>query len=233
MITSNRTISTRHTVLASVLVLELLSTIGLAFSQSASASSKTLSRDKIAELLREPDGLAAAANLAGKFVIDGQVRVWSITKLSTLVSSSSLILEAKIAARESRLVSNGDDIDTDYTVTPENIVKGKVSGGLSFTAHGGLIEFPNGTSAEITTVEWRQLQVGGKYVLFLRQEEDGRYYPANGIEALFRLSTADGNVDALAAHDERHHIVNDEVKALSISAFRTRVQTLVAENATK
>lgn len=195
---------------------------------------KTLSRQKVAELLRQPNGLAMAANLVGKFVISGQGHLWSHTTLPNVVASSNLIVVGKITSRLSRLSEDGDDIYTDYTVEVERVIKGKASGSsASFTVHGGLIEFPNGTSAQVTTVEWQQLQMEQRYALLLRQEQDGRFYPANGLEALFRLSTPNEDVDALAAHDGKRHVIADEVKGLTASAFVAKLEAFASAKATQ
>jgi hypothetical protein len=221
-------IADRSMACMAVLIAALFAVGSLAFAQSNTqkpaqpTGTKILSHERIAELLRQPNGLAAAANLVGKFVIDGQGRLWSHTSLQNMAASSNLVVVGKITLRESRLSEDGDDIYTDYLIETERIVRGKSSGSISFTAHGGLVEFPNGTSAQVTTIEWQQLQIGQKYAVLLSQEQDGRYYPANVLEALFKLSTADGNVDAFAAHDGKRHTITDEVKGLPANSFLNR-----------
>lgn len=226
--------------LASILLLILCLTISnkpvdaqnASDNQKPPVRGKSLSREKIAELLRKPNGLAAAANLVGTFVIDGQRPRWAYMNLANVVASSKLIIVGKIISKESRLSDDGDDIYTDYVVAPEKIIKGKSVGSVTFSVYGGLIDFPNGTSAQITTLEWQQLQVGEKYALLLSQADD-HYYPANGVEALFKLSTSDGTVDAIAAHDRAPHKVGEEVKPLNVGSFLLRLQALSSSSTTQ
>jgi hypothetical protein len=129
-----------------LLVLELLINPVVALSQSQPTRTKTLTPDQIADLLRELNGLEAAANIVGKFVINGQDHIWMPARLGPLVGFSPLIVVGRVTARVSHLVHRasplGDDIYTDYTVEPERIMKGNASGTIVFRVHGGLIKFP-------------------------------------------------------------------------------------------
>ncbi len=195
---------------------------------SEGESRKTLSSDHIADLLRKPNGLEACANLVGRFEFSRNIRPWTDIDLKTEVAASTLIVIGTVQSAVSRLVDDGDDIETLYTVRPTKLLKGSATGDVSFTAQGGSITFASGNTATIHSVEYELLQTGQRYLIFLQKEQDGRYSLTNGLESLFKLSTPDGKVDALASHDGRQHAVVPDVKGLSASELVAKASALSA-----
>ena len=89
--------------------------------------------------------------------------------------------------------------------------------------------FPNGTSAEITTTEWRNLTVGSQYILFLR-ESDNQYELTNGIEALFQISSSGAKLEPLPSFDksQRPYAVLKEMSTQTPDSFKTFIRKQVA-----
>ncbi|HEX3472557.1 MAG TPA: hypothetical protein VHT28_15355 [Silvibacterium sp.] len=125
------------------------------------------------KLLREPNGLAAVAKIVGHYDSVDDVCVWGTGTLGSLISGSTQIVEGTITGSEGQLTDNGDDIATRYVMIVSRTMKGPVSNQVAFYAHGGTIEFPNGTTAHIATVETDNIRKGGQYIVFLK-DEDGR-----------------------------------------------------------
>ena len=73
---------------------------------------------EIRTLLNRPGGLEILAKRRKHFLIDNQPELWSDVSLATLMDASSEIAFVTIQSRNSRLISNGDDIITDYVFQP-------------------------------------------------------------------------------------------------------------------
>ena len=143
----------------------------IARTQAASQSSpKYLSPAARAKLLREPNGLAAVAKIVGHYEGVDDVCVYLTPTLDSLIAGSTQIVEGTISRSESELVENGDDIATRYTMTVSHALKGPVSNEIVFYAHGGTIEFPNGTSAHIATLESENIRRDGQFIVFLKDD---------------------------------------------------------------
>lgn len=141
-----------------------------------------------------------------------------------------MIFIGALEKQYSELDEQSNIITTLYTVRVEKLLKGSATGNIVFRTLGGRHEFVNGTTAELATTEWKQLKIGQKYALFLKLNPINEYIPTNGIEALFRLSTKDGAMDALVAHERGTgpHPIIEEVKGLAPSALTAKVQTILS-----
>jgi hypothetical protein len=136
-------------------------------SQSAS---KYLSPSERVKLLREPNGLAAVAKIVGHYEGVDDVSVYMTPTLDSLFEGSTQIVEGTIMGSDSQLSADGDDISTRYVMSVSRTMKGPVSNEVAFYAHGGIIDFPNGTSAHIATIETDNIRKGGQYIVFLKDE---------------------------------------------------------------
>lgn len=144
----------------------------IARAQGASQPSpKYLSPAERMKLLREPNGLAAVAKIIGHYEGVDDVCVYLTPTLDSLIAGSTEIVEGTITGSESELVENGDDIATRYVMTVSHTMKGPVSNEIVFYVHGGTVEFPNGTSAHIATLEADNVRKGGHYIVFLKDED--------------------------------------------------------------
>lgn len=156
------------------------------------------------KLLREPGGLEAAAKLAGHFEMREDGEVWGTPTLESLISGSSLIIEGTIAKEDSRLVSDGDKIISNYSVNISQTLKGSdhESSSVTFSAPGGMIKFPNGTSACVRTVESDNLHEGERYIFFLTRE-DSQYGLYSSSAGALKISPKDETLSTLDANDLR------------------------------
>lgn len=190
-----------------------------------------LSPAHIVKLLRQPNGLEAAANLTGNFVINAQRELWGDGHLATVVEQSSLAIVGTVTKERAWLSEDGDDIFTDVTVQVEKVLKGSAHGSVVVTIPGGLYQFANGNTAQETTIEWRELQVGTKHLLLLTHDPyHGGLKPAQGIQSMFRLP-AKGVPEPFCALDFRVHQVNLDVKGMSTDALIAAVQAFAMRNA--
>lgn len=192
-----------------------------------------VSPERVVQLLRKPNGLEALANLTGNFVINGQRELWGDGDLAIQVAQSSLAIVGVITKERSWLSEDGDDIFTDITVRPEKVLKGSAQGLGRIYDFGGPYQFANGNTAQQTTIEWRELQVGTKHLLLLKHAPQfpTGLVPTNGIESMFRLSAQGGAPEPFAALDHNPHQVNDNVKGMTGDGLIAAVQSLALRKA--
>ena len=152
--------------------------------------------------------------------------------MSSLCQKSSIILVGSVSARESKLSDDGDDIYTSNKIRPDYLLKGTDPKPISFLTIGGYVAFPNGTSAEVRTVEWNYLQAGRQFLVFLEKANDGSYLVTGAKEGLFALSgDANGVPENLASHDiSPNHEIVQEVKGFNLPALLSKVSALVKAN---
>ena len=196
----------------------------------------TLDPERIVQLLRQPNGLEAAANLVGNFVTYGEPELWGDCNLATVVEHSSLGIVGtvtkerswlSVTKERSWLSEDGDDIFTDVTVQVDKVLKGSAHSSVVVTIPGGLYHFSSGNTAQATTVEWRELQVGTRHLLLLTHDPyHGGLKPAVGVESLFRLPAHPGVPEPFAALDIRPHQIINGVKGMSADALIAAVQSL-------
>jgi hypothetical protein len=82
------------------------------------------------------------------------------------------------------------DIFISYTVSVEDVVKGRIRGGDTITVNlpGGKVHFPNNTTAEVQTVWFKKMLNGRKYILFLDQLADkAGYLTTGGAQGVFEI----------------------------------------------
>ncbi len=180
-------------------------------------------------LLSRPGGLQILAKRRGHVVLDDQPDLFSDLSLATLIRASSEIAFVTILEKNSKLTSNGNNITTSYIFQPIEVFKGTFSKDETFSAPGGKVIFPNGASAEITTIEWRNLTVASQYILFLR-ESDNQYELTNGIEALFQISSSGAKLEPLPSFDksQRPYAVLKEMSTQTPDSFKTFIRKQVA-----
>lgn len=200
----------------------------LASAGQQQATSKSVSVAERNALLRRPGGLEVLAKREGAFVMKSSNELFSDVNLQTLVKESSEIVLVTIQNRTSRLLPGGDDIFTDYTFVPIEVFKGTLSKEPRFSAPGGKVTFENGTSAEITTIEWQNLQIGQQYILFLQNSGD-KYRFTNGIEAVVGISFDGSKMTSLAASDPtRGHAVLKDIQKYNPDSFKSFLRATLA-----
>jgi hypothetical protein len=212
-----------------------LTVIATSLMSAQQPRSAKLSPVEVRTLLRSPNGLEKAANLAGNFTLEKEIRVWIDPSLSGLVGASPTVFVGTMVGSESRVSEDGDQIYTDYHFRPAAFVKGTASGSsdIIVTAEGGKVQFNNGTTAEIKTIEWLHLKTGNKYLLCLQQHGD-RYFLSDGFAGAFQLQAAldpQPKLVALAAFSHRPHRVAKDAEPHTPESFLMTVRKLVDEQA--
>lgn len=138
------------------------------------------------------DSLKQKAKQHGKFVGDEAPPAAAYAQLAELASDSSDIVIGTAQQNVCRLSKDGKTITTDYQVTLEHKYKGKSHQGTSITVSlpGGLVQFSDGTSAEIRAPWFKKLQQGTTYLFFLNLGSDAqRFVPTGDAQGIFEIPT--------------------------------------------
>jgi len=157
------------------------------------------------------DGAATLNELAvqggGKYVSTlNTSRKFFYPDIDALAGRSSAIIVGTTLKNKSRLTTDKAHIITDYDVRVEQVLKGGVQQGstVNVIMHGGRVEFPDGTSAEIKP----STQLMGKnrtYILFLTESGEGRgaFELSRIPQGYFALSPDGGRIeyDAVRQND--------------------------------
>lgn len=149
-------------------------------------------RRRLVEVLRR-EGMRGAARLKGHYVEDlnphqdfGRFDVEALTK-----NSAAVVVGVAGPSVGSYLTEGGESIQTDYQIIVEDPVKGDFIKGstIIISLAGGLVQFEDGTSAEVRTPTFEHVKSGGRYVLFLTEVEGvpGKYTPTGGPQGLVSL----------------------------------------------
>jgi hypothetical protein len=146
---------------------------------------------------------AALAN-GGTFAFDFDMHTaWRARpqSLQALIDSTPLIVVGTIQASEARVTPNGRMIDTIYSVTVSDTLKGDARSAVSVRVPGGRVTFPDGAIAEVRTPGFA-LGTGGTYALFLRPAPVGvGTDPADAAQGVQVLSVGPpGVVDLSTGH---------------------------------
>jgi len=141
---------------------------GDASGQSSAAGDLTEVRDALRR-----GGLREAARIKGHYVGEfdphwdyGRFDVETLAK-----SSAAVIVGVPVKKVGSRLSPSGQTILTDYEVEVREVFKGSVSAESSVIVAmpGGLVEFEDGTTAEIKTPSFGPLKLKATYTMFLSE----------------------------------------------------------------
>lgn len=199
------------------------------------ASSPRLTETTVRKLLREPNGLEACARLASEFIMRDDLSLIAREDLHTLARDSSLIVLGQIKGVSSFLADDGDDIFTHFTISSESVFKGQVEGAFTLLTRGGKVGFPDGSSAQILTIETDSIKVNGQYLFFLVPVNAARkeFRSTNGVEGIILLSMAENSVRSLAGNtaDANLHPIIGELRGLSVSSLLGKVRSTIAAGA--
>jgi len=142
---------------------------------------------------RKPDGLHKAAQLNGGFyskTIEGTPWFQADT-FESLVKESQDIFIAVPTKQQSFLIDNGRNIETEYSVRVERVLKGPIKSGAheSIRLRGGKIVYADGTVAEVYVRADGDLSVGHRYLFMTKQtpEVSGRR-PAVADQSIYELA---------------------------------------------
>ncbi|HEX6045636.1 MAG TPA: hypothetical protein VFZ22_14180 [Pyrinomonadaceae bacterium] len=110
--------------------------------------------------------------------------------LSDLGRASGVVVIGNVESTNTRLVSSERFIVTDYTVKLTEVIKGYLRVGQTITVRkpGGLMNFDDGTSAEVKMAEsWPAMNTTSKYVLFLSAKPDFTFSIVGGPQGLLEM----------------------------------------------
>ena len=120
-------------------------------------------------------------------------------------------------------------------VSPESVFKGQVEGAFTLLTRGGKVGFPDGSSAQILTIETDSIKVNGQYLFFLVPVNAARkeFRSTNGVEGIILLSMAENSVRSLAGNtaDANLHPIIGELRGLSVSSLLGKVRSTIAAGA--
>jgi hypothetical protein len=153
------------------------------------------------ERLRREKGIEAAAKVVGSYESVARVEKDIIaTDLASVVSRSDLIVRGVAIGSTSSVSGDGTWLVTDHQILVKEVFDGPVAPGdiIILRLPGGRVQFADGSIAEIRISEFRGIQVGPEYVLFLARSDGttppvSRYELAWGTQGTFEL-TAKGGV---------------------------------------
>jgi hypothetical protein len=174
-------------------------------------------------------GLPSAVTLVGHYVgvADPIERRAIASDLFVLSTHSDVVVLGRIESKApSQLSSNMREISTDYVLSVAERFQGAVAVGASVTLRlpGGLVQFSNGTSAELRSTRLPNgLALGQEYVMFLSHIDGGTntFGLVLGLQGLFGLGTDGRVVSAGRDIDE----VYKKYNGLGRDAFLGRVRS--------
>ena|SRR5215831_6731674 len=175
-------------------------------------------------VIRE-QGLQGAAHLQGHYVSVATAPCWPSHTLETITEDSALVLVDTPLTNVCKLDSEGDGITTDYQVSVNEAIKGDLAPGSVITVSipGGRVEFPDGTSAEVRVQDFRKMENGKTYVLFLRSGQPGseKFITTGAAQGLFEVPS-DGS--GVKPHGSSINNVCKENQGKPITTFLKEVR---------
>lgn len=197
---------------------------------SAQSAGQKISPQKLTQLLREPNGWENAARLAGHISVDGELRSINTFDMKSAIARSELVAVGTVTTKKSEIFDDESEIFTNYTMHVNTLLKGTVnaSGNVAFSIVGGYVCFANGTSAEITTMAWRYIEVGKPYLAFLYKSSpsEDTFSITGGVEGLGRLTSPAGGFELAADLDKgRPHAISDRPKSMTLSDLANMIKS--------
>jgi hypothetical protein len=108
--------------------------------------------------------------------------------LNDVFLDTALIVRATVLKNACRLNPHGNTIRTDYDVSVNSVLYGKLEKReITVSLPGGMFRFEDGTVAEHSVPEYRRMENGSTMFLFLRRDQEGRFAPATGPGSLFEI----------------------------------------------
>jgi hypothetical protein len=170
--------------------------------------------------LRQPDGLQKLSEKVGDVYLTESEEAWGEHTLSSLTSSSDLVVIATIGGYTSRLIQDGDSIESEYNFQPVQTLKGSLPAQLSFTAAGGAVTLSNGHVAALHTPVSDGLRTGEAYVLFLRNRGSALVL-VGGSQSLLHLNPSSGKAELLGT--SRNSTLAADLDKRSIAEVKSEI----------
>jgi flagellar biosynthesis/type III secretory pathway M-ring protein FliF/YscJ len=116
---------------------------------------------------------------------------WSSFDMEALTKNSVAVIVGSPTQSKSQLTPNGQLITTEYEVSVQEVIKGKIAQGdtIKISLPGGKVEFEDGTSVELKTPDFEKMTTYNSYVLFLYANRNGSdvFLLTGGPQGLFEL----------------------------------------------
>lgn len=179
---------------------------------------------KMVEAIRR-GGYREAARIKGHYL--GTVDPywdWASFNLETLIKSSAAVVIGIPERSKGRLDANGEMIVTQFDVRVKETIKGTHAEDsvVKVALLGGKVDFEDGTSAELRTLDFEPMLEGKKYLLFLYANRNGSdvYLLTGGPQGLFELKGQAG----IKAHARPNDPAVKEVQNLTEDGLREKVK---------
>ena len=179
-------------------------------------------RSELTDAVRK-GGLREAARLKGNYVITVKP-TWDavFADVESLTSHSEIVILGAPTQSSCRLSSEGDTVITDYEVSVMDVLRGKNQPGTSIivSALGGLVRFPDGTSAEVRTPGFK-IEIGRTYVFFLSEKDTktSAFHMTGGFQGVFEV-LADGTI----SQDRQTAQVVKKYKGVGMGSFLQEIR---------
>lgn len=115
--------------------------------------------------------------------------------LEDVTKGSAAIVIASANRNVCTLSPNGQTVTIDYEMKVEHSYKGTLTPGQAITVSlpGGLIKFPDGSSAEVKTPWFKKMMNGKTYLLYLNGNENRPFTITGGPRGVFEIPTGETN----------------------------------------
>jgi hypothetical protein len=116
--------------------------------------------------------------------------------LAALNANSRAVIIGTPVDNTMNLTPDGLSVTIDYKMRVEYVYKGdfKEGGFITVSVPGGMVRFPDGSSAEVKTPWFRKMQQGLTYALFLKPgPRTGGYTPTGEAQGVFEIPTTEGD----------------------------------------
>lgn len=151
---------------------------------------------------------------------------WSLFNLEALTKNSVAVVVGTPLRSKSQLSPSGQSVITEYEVTVQEVIKGKINQGdiIKVSLLGGKVEFEDGTSVELNTLGFERMKNYSSYALFLYAKHDGgdAYLLTGGPQGLFELPS-DGT--SVKPHGRPTDPAVKEAKDKSVQSFLEEVRS--------
>lgn len=205
-----------------------LGVVGARHSQSPAGNNPSPGQVKAA--LRR-GGIREAAKLK-KHYVDTFDPNWDWVQLDTegLTKNSLAVVTGIPMTSSTQLSSDGQLVTTSYTVAVQEVIKGDISpaSSINVSLPGGIIEFGDGTSAEMKTPGFDKMENGRTYLLFLSEDtpNSGSLVLTAGPQGLFEIPA---DRKTVKAHGRQTDPATKESKNLSADTFLNNVRQQAAK----
>lgn len=187
-------------IIFSALIAATLSLMALAYAQSGVRPGGAPQGAGVSER-----SLREKARLTGRHVVIATPNgVKRFNDVAALTRQSTLVITGTVEGRASRFDSPEQSaIVTDFQVRVQDVLKGDAAPGGRIVVRepGGVIQFEDGTSAEVRMPDyWKSPTAGKSYTFFLRQK-GAVYMLFGGPQGLFEISDAGSILPQTRAED--------------------------------